>query len=247
MRGLWKLSWVEAKLFAREPMGAFFTLFFPVMMLLCFGSIYGNKPNSYFGGYGAVDVSVPAYAAMVIATSGFFLLAIRLAAYREQKILRRLRVTPLRPHTVLLAQVIVLFAMTALGMAALIIIGKGLYGLRFTGSAISVAAGFVLSSLSLFAMGFVLAGIANSTRTAQAVAMLLFYPMLFLSGATIPREALPATIKHYAQVLPLTHVVSLLRGLWIGESWARHGLEAVVLAGITVVGVIVSAVTFRWE
>lgn len=247
MRGLWKLTFVEMKLFFREPQAAFFTLAFPLMMLFLFGSIYGNEPTPFFGGFGSVDVSVPAYTAVIIATSGLLSLAIVMAVYREYGILRRLKATPLRPLAILTAQVIVIFLMTALGMALLIIAGKMVYGLRFAGNPFSVLVAFVLSSFSFFALGFVLAGLMPTARTAQIVGMALFFPMIFLSGATIPREVLPQTIRQYAQALPLTHVVTLLRGLWMGEGWAEHLTEVGILAALLVSGVIVSAKTFLWE
>jgi len=238
---------VELKLFLRNPYGSFFTLIFPLMMLFLFGSIYGNEPSPFLGGYGSVDVSVPAYTAMIIATAGLLSLTIQISIYREKGVLRRLKVTPLRPQTILTAQVIVIFLITALGMALLVIAGKIVYGLRFDGNPFNVLAGFVLSSLSFFALGFVLASLIPTARTAQAVAMVLVYPMIFLSGATIPLEILPETIRHYAQILPLTHVVTLLRGLWVGEGWVEHFTEVVILATIMMAGVIVSAKTFRWE
>ncbi len=247
MRGFWKLTWTEVKLFLREPMAAFFTLAFPLMMLFLFGSIYGNKPTPFFGGYGSVDVSVPAYTAMIIATSGLLSLTIGMASYREQGILRRLYATPLRPQAILGAQVIVIFLMTLLGMVLLVIAGKLVYGLRFDGNPLYVLAAFVLSSMSFFALGFVLAGILPTARTAQIVAMVLCYPMIFLSGAAIPREVLPERIRQFAQVLPLSHVVTLLRGLWMGEPWGKYLWETVILATILIAGVLVSAKTFRWE
>ncbi|MDZ7292151.1 MAG: ABC transporter permease [candidate division KSB1 bacterium] len=247
MHGLWKLTWVEIKLFLREPAAAFFTLAFPLMMLFIFGSIYGNAPTPFFGGYGSVDVSVPAYTAMIIATSGLFSLTIFMSSYRERGILRRLKATPLRPHAILIAQVIVIFMMTAFGMVLLIFAGKMVYGLRFAGNPFSVAGAFLLCSMSFFALGFVVAGIMPTARTAQIVAMVIFYPMIFLSGATIPLEVLPQAVRHYAQVLPLTHVVTLLRGLWRGDGWSKHLLEVTILAAMLIVGVAVSAKTFRWE
>ena len=48
MRSFIKMTWMEFKLFLREPIGAFFTLGFPLMMLFLFGSIYGNEPSDYF-------------------------------------------------------------------------------------------------------------------------------------------------------------------------------------------------------
>lgn len=247
MRSLYKLSLVEAKLFFREPMAAFFTLAFPLMMLFLFGSIYGNKPSTLFGGYGSVDMSVPAYTAMIIATSGLIGLTVVLSTYREKGILRRLKATPLNPPTILISQVAVIFLMTTLGMALLVIAAKLVYNLRFDGNALSVFAAFFLSSMSFFSLGFILASITPTARTAQVVAMVIFYPMIFLSGATIPREVMPETIRTYSQILPLTHVVNLLRGMWIGESWSQHWLEVGVLFALLIIGVAISAKIFRWE
>jgi len=245
MRGFWKLTLVEFKLFLREPMAAFFTLVFPLMMLFIFGSVFGNKPQ-YFG-LGTVDLSIPAYTAMIIATTGLVSLTISISAARELGILRRLHATPLTPISILTSQVLVLFAMTALGMVLLIIAAKITFGLRFNGNVFSVILGFLLSSCSFFALGFVLAGITRTARSAQVVAMALFYPMLFLSGAAIPKWVLPEAVRTYGQILPLTHVVNLLIGLWLGEPWSDHLKEVVVLLVMMVVGLVVSARTFRWE
>ncbi len=247
MKSLLKMTWMETKLFFREPIGAFFTLGFPLMLLFIFGSIFGNTPSQYFNGYGSVDVSIPAYTAMIIATTGLTGLAITMSAYREVGVLRRLQTTPVHPLYVLFAQVIVLFAMTTLGMILLIIAASLIYQMRFDGNALSVFGGFSLSSFSFFAIGLVLAGLMPTARTAQIVSMALLYPMLFLCGAGYPLELLPESIHRINRFLPLTYVVKLLRGLWIGESWSLHAAEALVLAGILVAGVLVSAKTFRWE
>jgi ABC-2 type transport system permease protein len=247
MNALKKMAWIELKLFIREPTAAFFTLVFPVMMLMIFGIIYGNNPTPFFGGRGYIDTAVPAFSSMIIATGGLFTLCIQMASYRESRILRRMKTTPVKPHTILASQVAVVFIMTLAGIMLLIVTGKVIYGLRFQGNVVSVAAGFILSCLSFFALGFVLAGIFSTARSAQIAAMVIFYPMLFLSGAAIPREVLPLKIRTWGKLLPMTHVVNLLRGLWSGEGWAQHILEVGVLSGILIAGVAISSITFRWE
>ncbi len=247
MKSLMKMTLMESKLFLREPVGAFFTLVFPLMMLFLFGSIYGNTPSEILNGHGTVDISVPAYTAMIIATTGLMGLTITMAANREIGVLRRLRATPLSPLVIMFAEVIVLFMMTTLGMVLLVIAGSLVYHMRFEGNMLSVVAGFTLGSLSFFALGFVLANLMPTARTAQVVGMVLLYPMLFLSGAGFPRELLPATILKVANFLPLTYVVNLLRGLWVGEPWSSLLTEVLVLSGILIVGVLVSLKTFRWE
>ena len=86
-----------------------------------------------------------------------------------------------------------------------------------------------------------------TARTAQVVAMVLLYPMLILSGAAWPRELMPAAVQKVSAFLPLTYVVNLLRGLWIGEPWGDHLLDVGVLVGMLLLGIIVSVKTFRWE
>ena len=247
MRAFMKYTWTEIKLFLREPVGAFFTLAFPLMMLFLFGTIYGNEPSPYFNGYGTVDISVPAYTSMIIGTTGIMGLTITMSAYREKGILRRLRATPLRPQVILAAQVVVIFLMTVLGMVLLILAGKVVYGLRFDGNPFSIAVAFVLGSLSFFSLGFILAGVMPTARTGQVVGMAIFYPMLFLSGAGLPLEMLPDGVRKFSNFLPLTHVVTLLRGLWIGEPWSQHTTEVIVLLSLLAIGVLVSSKTFRWE
>lgn len=247
MRGFWKLAWVEVKIYLRQPQAAFFTIFFPLILLFIFGSIYGNKPNPLFGGRGMVDVSTPAYLAMIIGSTGLLSISIAVSSNREKGVLRRYRATPLRPAAVLASQVVVHYLMTLLGGILLILAARLVYGIQFSGRAGLVFAGFTLSCLSFFAVGFLLASVARTARTAYILGMVLYFPNLFLSGATIPKETFPEALRAAGKFIPLTHVVNLLQGLWFGNPPGRYALEAAVLAGLLVVGAVVSAKTFRWE
>jgi ABC-2 type transport system permease protein len=248
MKSLLRMTWMEAKLFLREPVSAFFTLIFPLIMLFIFGFIYGNvPPPPGTDTQSAIEVLIPALSAMVIGTTGLMAVTITMANYRENGILRRLSTTPVRPLVVLTAQVIVVFGMTALGMLLLVAAGKLVFHARFEGSAFSLLGGFVLGSLSFFGIGFILAGTMPTARTAQIIAMVLMYPMLILSGAAWPRELMPAIIQKISAFVPLTYVVNLLRGLWVGEPWGNHLLDVTVLGGMLLLGIIISVKTFRWE
>jgi ABC-2 type transport system permease protein len=247
VKSLLKMTWMEGKLFLREPVNAFFTLIFPLMMLVLFATIYGTVPPPNGDGRGAIDALIPSFTAMVIGITGLMPITITLATYRENGILRRLRTTPLSPLVVMVAQVVVVFLMTGLGVLLLFTAGTLFYHVRFTGSALSLLAGFTLSSLSFFGIGFVLAGVLPNARTAQVVAMSLLYPMLILSGAAWPRELMPAAVQKVAAFVPLTYVVNLLRGLWNGAAWSGHLLDVGVLVGMLVVGLVISVKTFRWE
>jgi ABC-2 type transport system permease protein len=244
---IWKMTLIEGKLFLREPMAAFFTLVFPLMLLFLFGAIYGNEPADIFGGRGTMDVSVPAYIAMIISTVGLLSIAITVTSYREKGILRRYKTTPLRPYVILLDTVLVNYVMTLAGTLLLIFAGKLAYDLRFDGTVLLFLFGFTLGSLSFFALGFLIASLAPTTRVAQVAGMVIFYPMLFLSGAAIPIEIMPESIRTAASFMPLTYVVDLLQGMWFGEPLSDHLTGILILSGILVGGTIISALTFRWE
>ena len=248
MKSLFKMSWVEAKLFLREPVGAFFTLAFPLIMLFIFGTIYSNAPAAQGSdGKEGIGSLIPAFMSMIIGITGLMGVTITMATYRETGILRRLRTTPVSPVLVLIAQVAVVFTMTALGALLLVAAGKLVYQVRVEGRLISMAGGFILSSLSFFGIGLILAGILPTARTAQIVVMALLYPMLIFSGAAWPRELMPTAVQKFAAFLPLTYVVNLLDGLWSGSPWRDHLLDTGVLVAMLLLGVIVSARTFRWE
>ena len=245
MKPFLKLTYSELKLQLREPVGVFFTLAFPVMLMVLFGSIYGNEADSFLNGYGQVDLSVPGYIGMIIGTIGMLGIPITLSNYRQQGILRRFRATPLQSSSVLWSQVAVQVLMTAVGVALLLIVGRLFYNLRIpTGNALIVPA-ILLSAFSFFAIGFVLAGVMPTPRTAQAVGMAIFYPMLFLSGAAMPRFIMPETVQTVAEFLPLTHVVILMEDLWFAGTWNLTSLA--VITAVLIVGLVVSRFTFRWE
>lgn len=245
MRALLKMTWVEIKLFLREPVAMFFTLAFPLLLLFVFGSIYGNEPTEFLGGRGSVDMAVPGYIALIIGTVGMIGLPVSLASYREQGILRRFRATPLRPTMILGAQLLMQLLMSVIGVILLVVAGRLAFGLQLPSLPLSVVVATLISAFSFFALSFVLAGLLPTSRTAQAVGMALFYPMLFLSGAALPRQLLPDTLVSISQFLPLTHVVTLLQDLWFGQGWNIVSLLA--LLGMLVVGCVVSARTFRWD
>ncbi len=245
MKPFLKLTYAELKLQLREPVGAFFTLAFPVMLMVLFGAIFGNEPDPSLGGYGQVDLSVPGYIGMIIGTIGMLGIPITLSNYREQGILRRLRATPVQSSAILWSQVAVQVVMTAVGVLLLMMVGTLFYGLRIPNGDVMIIPAILLSAFSFFAVGFVLAGVMPTPRTAQAVGMAIFYPMLFLSGAAMPRFIMPETVQQVAQLLPLTHVVILLEDIWFQGIW--NGTSLVVITTMLLAGLAISRFTFRWE
>jgi ABC-2 type transport system permease protein len=246
MQALWKMTWVETKLFLREPTGLFFTLLFPVMVLLLFTAIFGNGQIPGNQGLRMIDVMAPSYTGMVIGTAALLGLPITLAGYRQQGTLRRLRATPLHPSVILVAHVLVNLLVTTVGILLLLLTARIVYDLRPPEAPLSTALAFLVASLSFFALGFVLAGVLPTARTAQIVGQVVFFPMFFLSGAAgIQPQMFPDALRCISDLLPLTYVVELVQKLWIAGEWDTKAL--VVLVCVAVASVLVSAATFSWE
>jgi ABC-2 type transport system permease protein len=247
MRGLGRLTWISFKLYIREPIATFFTLAFPTMLVLLFGAIFGNEPSPIFGGKGSMDVSLPAYSGLIVGTVGLMSVPITTAGYREQGILRRFKVTPLRPWTYIIADQCTNLLMTMLGMVVVSLVAWLVFKIQFEGQIVAILVAIVLGTLAMSALGYVIASLASTARLAQVISMVIFYPMMFLSGAGMPSEMLPASIQRVADFLPLTYVVRLMRGLWFGDVLGEHWLELGVLTGIVIVGGVLAARFFRWE
>jgi ABC-2 type transport system permease protein len=236
----------EFLLYMREPSAFFFTLIFPLMMLMLFGSIWGNSP---FDGadFGYIDTAVPAFIGMVISTSGIMGLATSMAAYREKGILRRFRASPLSPLTVLLGELGALMLVTLAGVILLILAGVLVFGMQFRGSVPEVLPAMLLSVLSISAVGFVPASLASTARGGMIVANVIYFPMLFLSGAVLYKPMLPDFLQVASMAFPLTYVIELLQGLWLGGHLTDYPLQIGVLAGVTVLCSSISIRFFRWE
>src|SRR5262245_50829180 len=127
MRGLWKLAWLEIKIFVREPLGVFGTLL-PVVIFVVFGRVLGPQMRAPSPAVPrAVANDLPIFASMLLAVSAVLSLVTIIAIYREGGILRRLRATPLRPTTILTAHVLVKLASTAVTLAAMLLAGRRYY------------------------------------------------------------------------------------------------------------------------
>lgn len=246
MRALSRLVRTEFLLYLREPSAFFFTLAFPLMLLMLFGSIWGNRP---FEGvdYGYIDTAVPAFIGMVISTSGIMGLATGMAAYREKGILRRFRASPLSPLTVLLGELGALMLVTLVGILLLVLAGVLVFGMQFRGNVLEVVPALLLSMLSISAVGFIPAGMASTARGGMIAGNILYFPMLFLSGAVLYKPMMPDFLQTASLVFPLTYVIELLQGLWLGGHLVDYPLQIGVLAAVTGICSAIAVRGFRWD
>jgi ABC-2 type transport system permease protein len=248
LRGLLKLTWLEIKIFMREPMGAAGTIVIPVVVFIGLGSFAGRtlSPESMTGS-ALVRVTLPVFAVILIALSAVISLVTIISIYREGGILKRLRATPLRPETILTAHVVVKLLLTAVTLALLVLAGKRYYPTGVTVSVVSVTIALLITTWSILSIGFLIASIVPTARFAQPIGAAILYPMVALSGLFVPIASMPPGMQIIARLMPLTYAVSLLRGIWQGEAWSAHVGDVAALVVVFAVCVAVSSKVFRWE
>lgn len=185
------------------------------------------------------------YLVYVMATSAIMGLGETLADYRDRGILRRLRITPLRPWQILTSHALTHLAMSVLGVILLVTVGALAADLHRPASIGATALAMTASACSMIAIGFLLGALLPTVRTTQAVAAAIYFPAIFVSGALFPREVLPAVAQRIGDFLPMTYAVRSIRQAWTPGTVDEFGLA--ILAVTTVVGVAVAVRMFRWE
>lgn len=245
MRGFLTLTLTEFKLFLREPAAVFFTLAFPLMLLFVFGAIFGNDPANGFDGRGSVDISVPGYTGLIIGTTTFMTIPIVISEYRTQGIFRRLRATPINPLAIIGAHTLIYLIVTLIGLLALFVAGKVVYDLLTPVNLPLLLLILVVCFLSLAAMGYLIGSYFKTSRTAQVVGNIVYFPQIFLAGAGLPREILPATLRSWTEWLPMTQVINLIKDVWWGDPVNWWSL--VYLLTIGLVCAAISSRIFQWE
>ena len=248
LRGLWKLTWIEIKIFLREPLGAFGTIGIPVLVFLVLGRVVGGSlaPSSRAAS-SFIGVGLPVLASVLISVNAVLSLVTIISIYREGGILKRLRATPLRPQTILTAHVIVKLLLTAATLALMVLAGKRYYPVGVHAPLFSFTIALLISTWSILSIGFLIASLVPTARFAQPVGAIVLYPMIALSGLFVPVELLPPALHAVARVVPLTYTVSLLEGIWKGDRWSAHLADVAALAAVFVICTALSAKVFRWE
>lgn len=215
------------------------------MVLL--GVIYGNKPAFEGAQYTFLEQSFGALSSIAICAGGVMGLPLVVSEYRNRKILKRLKVTPVSPAMVLFVQVAIYALYSLTSLALLYLAAKLFFDIQLAGSPLVFAGGYLLVMLSIFSIGMMVGGIAPNTKIAGVIASALYFPMLIFSGATLPYEIMPETLQRIADVLPLTQGVKLLKAATLGLPADNIILPLILMAVIAVICIGISIRFFKWE
>ncbi|MGP8251358.1 MAG: ABC transporter permease [Terracidiphilus sp.] len=246
LRGLLKLTWIEIKIFMREPLGAIGTIVVPVLVFVVAGRMIGSRAQAPSMNNFA-RVGLPVMASILIVISTVLSLVTIISIYREGGILKRLRATPLRPQTILSAHVLVKLLLTMASLLLMFLAGKRYIPADVHPPIISFTVALTISTWSLLSIGFLIASIVPTARFAQPIGAVVLYPMVGLSGLFVPVASFPPVLRVLAHLSPMNYAVSLLQGIWVGDPWSAHLWDVAALAVFFLLFTAISAKIFRWE
>jgi ABC-2 type transport system permease protein len=238
----------DQKAFWRNPAAVFFTVMFPVVLLLIFATVFSGKTIEVDGGIEITAYYVPAIITLAVISATMQSLAMSLVIAREDGRLKRGRGTPM-PAWVFIAGRVGNSIVVALLMLALIaVLGRVLYGVAIPwGEAPAILVTLIVGAAAFSCLGIALTAIIPSQDAAAPIVNALLLPLYFLSGIFIPDDELPQGVIDFASHFPIRDFFQAFFNAYLpgGSSGLDWGNLAVVAAW-GVAGLLLSIRFFRW-
>jgi len=226
----------------RSKTALFWMMAFPLGFLMLFGFVMARGDGR------AMAILMPGLLTTTLMSGALFGVALPLVQQREIGLLRRLRVTPVSAAAVAIAHGITALMTGFLSLVTLMLLARSMFHLQMAGSWLTLAGVFLCGACALVPLGLLVGSAARDIKTAPAIANLLFFPMMFLSGSAMPFAFLPDGVKRFARLLPTTYLVDAYSSVIVrGEGLASIAGSLTVLIAIGLVGIVLTSMLFRWE
>jgi ABC-2 type transport system permease protein len=246
MNGFGRLALVEGKLFLREKAALIGVFGLPVALVIGFGLIPGfSDPQKGLSDQIGTEYTAALGVAIVLASLGLTGVPMVLGQYRERGVLRRLGVTPVRPLSLLLADLTVWAAAAVLSVAMLVAVVRIAFHVPAPVKPGWFILAVALGIASLFATGLLAASVAPTARGAAGIGWLLFFPNMFLAGIYFPTEEMSSAMRQIGNFTPLGSALHAVRDSWMGID-PRPEYLGIMAAWALVAGAL-AARFFRWE
>ncbi|MCK5187403.1 MAG: ABC transporter permease [Deltaproteobacteria bacterium] len=245
MRALAGQIALETKLFFRRKDELFWNLAFPLFFMVLYGFLYGN---TMWGEIRAIEYMFPGIIVMALMVNGIMVNATAFVEERGKGIYRRLSLTPLKRQTIIGAQIIHRYIVSLLQTLLLLAVGVFGFNVNIVGNYFFFWLVLTFGSLCFLSIGFALATLIRSTRSATPISLIVFFLLLFLGGIFFPLNTMPDFLAIISRVLPSTNLNDALRlilieGTGLGAAW----LELLIVGAWFVVSLGLSIKFFRWE
>lgn len=238
-----RLYKVEQKLFFRSADVFIFNLCMPVVVLLLIAMIAGDK--SAGGNITYLQSAFAALCSVGICCSAFMSIPILMVDYRDKKVLKSFYCSPCSPACLLGADTLCSAVMCGISALLVALAAVIVFGYRMEGSVIAFLGAWLLTLVSMFSIGLLVASLCRTVKSMNVAASLLYFPMLLFSGATIPYEVFPEGMQRIADFMPLSQGIQLMKAVSTGTEVSITGIVVLVVIAVLCTGI--SVKTFRWE
>jgi len=238
----------DQKVFWRNPAAVFFTVLFPIVLLLIFATVFGDQTIDVAGGIEITTYYVPAIITLAVVSATMQTLAMSLVIAREDSRLKRGRGTPMPAWVFVAGRVGNSIVVATLMLAVVAVLGRLLYGVPIPWSrAPDLAVVLVVGAASFCCLGIALTAAIPSQDAAAPIANVILLPLYFLSGIFIPDDELPAGVIEFADRFPVRPFFESFFDAYIpgsGPSLAWGHLAVVAVWGLA--GLLLAVRFFRW-
>lgn len=247
MRSFGVLLKNELKLNIRNMNMVIFVVILPMIALAIFGFLYRTSPATEGAGFTFLEQSIGALCTISICAGGLMGLPLVVSEYRERKILKRFKVTPVSPVMLLSVEFLIYVIYAAVSLATLIPVAMLFWKIEVHGSWLAFIGSWLLTMASTLSIGMMVGGIAKNAKTASMIACILYFPMLIFSGATLPFEVMPKGMQTVVQLFPMTQGIQLMKSTFLGTPLSNVWLPVLVMLAVIIICAGVAIKCFNWE
>lgn len=238
MKAFFKMLKIEFKLSFRDMNMLIFAIGMPLIIIVVLGLVYGN--NAKFAS------SFTAVACVGILASGVMGLPLALSEYRDKKILKRFHCTPVSSGFLFGVQYAKYAIYSIASLIIVWIVSLG-FGYRMDGNIFAFLGGYLLVLFSMYSIGMLIAAVSPDGQKAGLICTLLYFPMLILSGMTIPYSIMPKWVKIIADIFPMTQGINFLNAIALKIDMASLWWSPLIVTVIAIVCSVLSIKFFKWE
>lgn len=241
MTNLATLTRVRMKLALRNKMFFFFSVVMPLGFFFLYAGVFAKgdpRDVRFFLG--------PVLALNVMGS--FWGLSATLVMFREQGILRRFHVAPVSASDMLASSVLANFALTLPTVITILFLARLVFHVHDFGNLVAAFLFVCIGTVSFGSLGLVVASVTNTMQETQVLNQLLWLPLIFLSGATLPLAYLPKLAQGFSVFLPATYLVTgLQQATFFSRGIQQLLVYFLALAFWATLCFFVSSQLFRWE
>jgi ABC-2 type transport system permease protein len=202
-----------------------------------------RRPGSRY-----IDWVIPGLIGLNLMSTGMWGIGFGIVQARQRKQLKRLVSTPMRKRDFMLAQILSRLAFIALEVPPIIVFAWLAFGVKVTGSILSLAAVVIVGAMTFAGLGLLCASRARTMEGISGILNLVMLPMFVLSGVFFSAARYPDAVQPVIRALPLTALNDALRAVYNdGLPLSSAAVPLAILAAWGILGFIAAIKAFRWQ